>query len=307
MPYPQDPDISTSYTAFEQSQGDGSFPGQELDVDLVALRDAIATVNAFLKGVTRSDGKLANQSVGREQLAAEVLLGFGAPTAWQTGTAYTATNTVFQGTGFYLCNVDHTSGTFATDLASGRWTLLADINASGALVATNNLSDLASAASARTNLGLGSVAQDNIVPVARGGTGATTQGGARTALGSTATGDALFTAASAAAARTAIGATATGSSVLTAADAAAGLAALLGQARFQTAAGLGQVQTLDAANGASLSLPGNAAQTYFFWFIPQTVAGGALSTSNVGVSPGGTLLNSGSAGVILRGFCIRVT
>jgi microcystin-dependent protein len=183
MPYPQDPDILTSYTAFEQSQGDGSFPGQELDVDLVTLRDAISQTNAFVKGVTRSDGKLANQSVGRDQLATDVLLGFSAPTTWTTGVHYKATNTVFNGTGFYLCNVDHTADDFATDEAAGRWTLLADINASGALIVGNNLSDLDSAAAARTNLGLGTVAQDNIVPVSRGGTGLTTLGAVQTAIG----------------------------------------------------------------------------------------------------------------------------
>lgn len=48
------------------------------------------------------------------------------------------------------------------------------------------------------------------VAIANGGTGATTAPGARTALGSTATGDALFTAANAAAARTTLGVTATG-------------------------------------------------------------------------------------------------
>lgn len=56
--------------------------------------------------------------------------------------------------------------------------------------------------------------------------GAATAGAIRTSLGSTGTGDALFTAADAAAARTAIGATTTGSAVLTAADAAAARSAI---------------------------------------------------------------------------------
>jgi len=64
------------------------------------------------------------------------------------------------------------------------------------------------------------------IAIAQGGTGATTSSAARTNLGATATGNALFTAADAAAGRTALGATVTGAAVFTAADAAAGRTAL---------------------------------------------------------------------------------
>jgi hypothetical protein len=159
MPYPSKPEIATSYTAFEQSQGDGSFPGQELDVDLRVLRDRVSDLVDFVRGITRSDGKLANGSVTQDALAASIRLGFDPPAPWAAETAYTTRSTAFESYGFYLCLVDHTSGSdFATDLSAGRWQLLADLTPpDGALQSLNNLSDVGDAAAARGNLGLGTM------------------------------------------------------------------------------------------------------------------------------------------------------
>lgn len=162
MAYPDKPQILTSYTAEEQSIGNGTLPGQELDVDFASLKVSQEQVIDFLKLFTRSDGKLANGIVTQEALAPSILIGFDPPTVWATAQAYTTRSTVFQGQQFYLCVIAHTSGVFATDLSAGRWQLLADLTpAGGALLASNNLSDLADAATARTNLGLGSMASLN--------------------------------------------------------------------------------------------------------------------------------------------------
>jgi hypothetical protein len=127
MAYPPKPDIQTSYTAVEQALGDGSLPGQELDVDFANLKFSVDALNDFVRGITRSDGRLGNNTVTRDTLAADILLGLAPPAPWQAGREYEAPATVFEGNRFYIANTPHTSTVFADDLAAGRWVELADL------------------------------------------------------------------------------------------------------------------------------------------------------------------------------------
>ena len=130
MSYPQKPQIQTSYTAVQQAQGNGLLPGQQLDVDFANLKATVSELNDFVRGVTRSDGRLANASVSRETLGADILLGFEPPQVWETGRNYAPPQTVFEDAVFYLCAIPHTAGaSFSADLAAGRWQPIADFGA----------------------------------------------------------------------------------------------------------------------------------------------------------------------------------
>lgn len=147
MAYPDKPSLTYSYSAFQQSQGDNTFPGTQLDADLLTLKTALDNVNDFVRGITRSDGRIGNGSVTRESLDPALQLGFNAPEAWVTGTAYVVNDSVSVSNVLYLCIAAHTaSGSFATDLGLGRWLAIADFSAfalADGAVTTAKLADLA--------------------------------------------------------------------------------------------------------------------------------------------------------------------
>lgn len=124
MPTPDKPSLDYSYTAFQQAQGNNSFPGTQLDNDLLNLKSAIDETIDFTSGVVRPDGKLNTGVVVKSSLAPDVLLGLASPRPWTTATAYVVDDTATINNGLYICTLAHTSGTFATDLAAGQWALL---------------------------------------------------------------------------------------------------------------------------------------------------------------------------------------
>jgi hypothetical protein len=99
-------------------------PANQLDAELNAV---LVTFNSFIAAlslVQRDDGALKNATVGYDQLKAELSAGFAPPHVWTTSNAYTTADAVFHETSFYRCLVAHTSGVFATDLATGKWQLV---------------------------------------------------------------------------------------------------------------------------------------------------------------------------------------
>jgi hypothetical protein len=77
---------------------------------------------------------------------------------WVTATVYAIDDIVSTSGSSYICIVAHTAAaTFTADLSAVKWQVMASVGATGAgtgdLLAANNLSDVASATTARANLG----------------------------------------------------------------------------------------------------------------------------------------------------------
>jgi hypothetical protein len=85
--------------------------------DLDSVKASVAEIIDFLKTSIRSDGRLANGSVGVNQLDATFQLGFSLPTMWEPNVEYTTDSTVLHANKFYIANVAHRS--MASTRASG--------------------------------------------------------------------------------------------------------------------------------------------------------------------------------------------
>jgi hypothetical protein len=136
----QPPPYTPSHS-FISDAATGTFPGQSLDIEfnnIAAVTDAIETNLAMIQ---RDDGVLANGSVDYDQLSPALQTNGIAPAnAWLTATAYAVGTGVVQGGSLYRCLVAHTSGTFATDLAAGKWLLVSSLTTAFTAGANTTLS-----------------------------------------------------------------------------------------------------------------------------------------------------------------------
>lgn len=107
---------------------------------------------------------------------------------------------------------------------------------------------------------------------------------ARTGLGATDVGSAVFTAANQAAGRTALGASTVGNGVFTAGSAEAARSALVAPARPRGASGLGQWGSLTFGVGSSAVLPSGGTYAYFF----MRFNSGSFNGGGASVAAGGT-------------------
>jgi hypothetical protein len=137
MAYPTIYAVTYSYTAFQQSQGNNSFPGTQLDNDLAGLQASIQNVENFMGAVVRSDGALQNSIVTFDSLSAKLqTAGLAPAAAWAPLTNYAQNANVIVNSSLYRAAVPHLSGTFATDLAAARWTFVTALPIAGYVAGT---------------------------------------------------------------------------------------------------------------------------------------------------------------------------
>jgi len=158
MPYPTKYSRLYDFASYQNANPTRPLPGDRVNFDLNAIKQSVTEIVDFLKGPIRSDGKLMNKTVGRDQLADNVNLGFDAPTDWAPATIYTLANTVFHGNIFYKANTNHTSG---DTFDASKWDVIADFSA--AVTAAAASADAAaasetSAAASETNATAAAVA-----------------------------------------------------------------------------------------------------------------------------------------------------
>lgn len=128
-------------------------------VDVSTLTDDAAAAAASAAAALVSKNNAAASEVAAAA-SASIVADWDYLGAWVTTTPYKVNNIVYESTNgaSYICRVDHTSGTFATDLGAGKWGLLALRGAAGAgtgdMLKSENLSGLANYTTARSNLGL---------------------------------------------------------------------------------------------------------------------------------------------------------
>ncbi len=112
---------------------------QDLQSAFDSLTADAAKYRAIIQGPASGTGSTVSTEGGTvPTLAKRIADGFVAsPTAWVTATAYVAVppiSLVIKAGEMYACTVGHTSGTFATDLAAGKWVQVTDFLAAGAAV-----------------------------------------------------------------------------------------------------------------------------------------------------------------------------
>jgi hypothetical protein len=121
----------TPYTRQYDLENDASdnplqpVPGAHLDQEFDAVKITLDETLVNLALLQRDDGALTNGLVTVATLSADVkaLMAAGEQIegAWLTATAYGVGDVVSESSVAYFCLVAHTSGTFATDLAAGKW------------------------------------------------------------------------------------------------------------------------------------------------------------------------------------------
>lgn len=151
---------SYNFSGWQSVNPDTPLPGTQVDIQFAAIETSTTEIVAAIQDIRRSDGALANQSVGPDQLADSLVIGFTLRGAWSDATDYSAGDGVVYGTSFYKALTTHTSSVATRpDTDDATWVFLLTfesiIVADGAITPAKLSAD---AAGFRSKIGLGPLA-----------------------------------------------------------------------------------------------------------------------------------------------------
>jgi len=132
-----------NFTDYQTVNPTTPLPANQLDNELNAIALTAGQIRSNLALIQRDDGALANQTVTPDSLSAGTLAlitqgEYNPRGAWVASTAYAVGDVVTFNAATYLALTAHTSGaTFATDLAAGKWLLIANGALSGGATAVD--------------------------------------------------------------------------------------------------------------------------------------------------------------------------
>jgi len=126
-----------NFSNYQAANPSDPLPGGSLDEELSRVKAVIDQIRTSIRYLQRDDFAIANQTVGFDQLKTEVSIGINPPSIWAPETNYIIRDSVFHNSNFYIATVSHISTVFATDLAAGKWLLIASFeSATSASVVT---------------------------------------------------------------------------------------------------------------------------------------------------------------------------
>lgn len=125
MTVPTGYELSYDFTGFQSANPNTPLPADKVEIEFNNLEQTTDEIISNLSVIQRSDTALQNGIVTFDALSATVKALLGTTMVprgdWVTGTAYAALDLVDESSSVYICVTAHTSGTFATDLAAGKW------------------------------------------------------------------------------------------------------------------------------------------------------------------------------------------
>lgn len=101
--------------------------GPSLDTEFDRIKTTLDQILNNIALIQRDDGKLRNTSVSPDTITsalAIMIAGWAIRGPWVTAAVYAVKDYVTQGGNGYVCLVAHAAGTFNTDLAAGKWSLV---------------------------------------------------------------------------------------------------------------------------------------------------------------------------------------